>query len=267
MLLMAVALSLVAGLANVVGAVAVLARPRWPAAWLERFLAFSAGFLLAIAFTELLPESVGADPGNAVFLLLGFMGLHLIEKFLLDQHVHGHAHDHGPEDPGHCHEGTPPERRRSFGLVTLAGMALHTFFDGVSIGAGFSLGLTQALLIFFAVLLHKVPDGFVIASVMLAAREGRGKAFLAAVALAFSTVLGTILTALLTNLYGGAEGGFGGFSRGALAFSAGIFIYVAASDLIPEVNHSKSRLLPLVVLLGMAAFYASSGLIGSLIGE
>lgn len=243
--------ALFAGLANLAGAVFVLARRHWHLAALDRFLAFSAGFLIAVALLELVPESLEAGEGNVKFILLGFIALYLVERFFLHRHVH-----HGGDADDHCCPPPAADRGKAFGLTALAGMALHTFFDGISISAGFAVDVPTALLIFLAVLMHKVPDGLVIASLMLAAGAGRGRAYLAAVLLALSTVLGSIAAWFFLGdaAVAGREAAEA-VAAAMLAFSAGIFLYVAASDLIPEVKRSRDRLLPTYLVLGILFSY------------
>lgn len=239
-----------AGLANLAGAVFVLARRRWHIASLDRFLAFSAGFLMAVALLELVPESLAAGEGNVSFILLGFIALYLVERFFLHRHVH-----HGGDADDHCCP-PPADQGKTFGLTALIGMSLHTFFDGVSITAGFAVDVPTALLIFLAVLLHKIPDGLVIASLMLAAGEGRGRAYLAAVLLALSTVAGSIAAWFFMGDAVAGRAPVEAVAAAMLAFSAGIFLYVAASDLIPEVKRSRDRLLPAYLVLGILFSYA-----------
>lgn len=242
--------ALAAGLANLAGAVFVLARRRWPIGALDRFLAFSAGFLLAVAFLELIPEALEAGEENVGFILVGFVTLYVVERFFLHRHVH-----HGGDADDNCCP-PPADEGKTFGLIALIGMSLHTFFDGVSITAGFAVDVPTALIIFLAVLMHKIPDGLVIASLMLAAGEGRGRAYLAAVLLAISTVAGSVAAwFFLGDAAVAGRAAAETVAAAMLAFSAGIFLYVAASDLIPEVKRSRDRLLPTYLILGILFSY------------
>ncbi len=229
-----------AGLANVAGGLLVVGRRGMPAS-LDRLLAFGAGFLLAVALLEMIPEALEAAPDNVAYVLGGFVTLYLTERFFLNRHLHHHGEGRDPCCP-------LPAARPGLALATLTGMSLHTFFDGVSVSAGFAADLATAVAVFAAVLLHKVPDGLVIASVTLAAGGGRHLALLAAAWLGVATVVGAVLT---SSYLSGASGMDRAVAPALLAFSAGIFIYVAASDLIPEVNRSRDRRLPLFLLLGI----------------
>lgn len=244
-------LATAAALANVAGAALMFIRRSWSDKGLERLLAFGAGFLLALALLELIPETLGGQlRGGALAILLGFLALHTVERLLLREHVHTHHTECDEEDEGaHTDHHHDHMAAKAFGKVALLGMVLHTFFDGVSISAGLKINVPTAILVFAAVLLHKIPDGLVIASVMLSAHEPKAAIWRAAILLGLSTVAGAVFTALLVGP------GATSLATYTLGFSGGIFLYVAASDLIPEVNQSKDRVLSAFVVLGMILFY------------
>ena len=108
----------------------------------------------------------------------------------------------------------------------------------------------MGLLVFIAILLHKMPEGFTVASIMLASGRSSRKALLATAAIGAATLTGVIGVALLQARVGFAI-------AYALPFSAGVTLYVAASDLIPEVNHDEERnpTVSIVVFGGVALFY------------
>jgi zinc transporter ZupT len=95
-----------------------------------------------------------------------------------------------------------------------------------------------------------MPEGFTVASIMLASGRSTNKALLATAAIGAATLAGVISVALLNSRMSGAVGY-------ALPFSAGVTLYVAASDLIPEVNHKEERnpMVSIVVFVGVALFY------------
>jgi zinc transporter ZupT len=212
---------LVAAAAEIAGGSLLLMRRQWPRSVQEYLLALGAGFILALVFLELVPESFRAVGGEApLFMLMGYALLHFFEHTIV-----GHLH-FGEE----THTDVMVSRVAS--LSTFAGLFIHAFFDGFAISVGMEFNFTLGLLIFFAVLLHKIPEGLTIASVMIAAERKRQTAFLASLAIGVATMLGILSVFILSAVSGQVVGI-------AFAFSAGASTYVGASDLIPEINHSK----------------------------
>jgi zinc and cadmium transporter len=221
----------------------------------ERFLkylvALGAGFMLAAIFIEIVPESFsiwtegteGKDSAQAVvgamtLLLGGYLLIQLFEHTLAP-HFHFGAETH-PES----------FMKPSAAYTAVGGLWIHTFFDGVSIAAAFLVNFRVGLLVFVAILLHKMPEGFTVASIMLASGRSTRKALWATAAIGAATLAGVIAVALLNTRIKSAVGY-------ALPFSAGVTLYVAASDLIPEVNHKEERnpMVSIVVFVGVALFY------------
>jgi zinc transporter ZupT len=139
------------------------------------------------------------------------------------------------------------------GISALIGLSIHTFFDGVSIASGFLVSAPLGLLIFFAVVLHKIPEGVTVASIALASGQGQRAALTASFVLAGATMAGV----LCMNRFTGAV-------SYALPLSTGVTLYVAASDLIPEVNEERGLRMPLIVFLGVALFYITEHILGAL---
>ena len=138
-------------------------------------------------------------------------------------------------------------------LSAFYGLAIHAFFDGLTISAGMQFDFFIGLLMFIAILLHKFPEGLTIASIMLASYpegEGKRKAFTASLVLGGATMVGIIVLLVLSSVDKNIVGV-------AFAISAGAASYVGASDLIPEINRSEKRITPLVVFGGMLLFYLS----------
>lgn len=221
----------------------------------ERFLkylvALGAGFMLAAIFIEIIPESVniwtsdvtGDGAGEAIvgamtLLLGGYLLIQLFEHTIAP-HFHFGAETH-PES----------FMRPSAAYTAVGGLWIHTFFDGVSIAAAFLVNFRVGILVFIAILLHKMPEGFTVASIMLASGRSARTALLATVAIGAATLGGVIAVGFLQTRLSSAVGY-------ALPFSAGVTLYVAASDLIPEVNHKEERnpMVSIVVFVGVALFY------------
>lgn len=240
---------LVAALAEILGGSLVVLRKQWPAKVQEYLLALSAGFILALVFLELVPESIKALGLEApAFMLFGYSVLHFFEHAIV-----GHLH-FGEE----THHDVMLSKVAS--LSTSVGLFVHAFFDGFAISAGMQFNFYLGLMIFAAVLLHKIPEGLTIASVMLAAERPRKTALLASTSIGVATLLGIVSVFLLSEVSERILGI-------AFAFSAGAATYVGASDLIPEINKSRNRIIPVLVFGGMALFYISSKLLVAYAGE
>src|ERR1700738_2995720 len=161
---MAAALGIIAASGNLLGGYFV-GRKDWPRHYLQYFLALGAGYMLAVAFLEIIPESVHlGGEGALLMVLIGYFLVHLFEHTLAPHFHFGEETHH--EEVAHHHA------RNS----VLLGLAIHTFFDGVAIAAGFLVSTWLGAVIFVAVFLHKLPEGFTVASVVLASGQGKGKA-------------------------------------------------------------------------------------------
>ena len=227
------ALSLLFGLtaaaANVAGGLLIVQR-HWKREVLKYFIALGSGFMLATAMLEMMPASLELNPEWALPLVLaGYLLVHLFEHTI----------------PSHFHFGeethTEEMVRPHVGYTAVFGLLIHAFFDGVAIAAGFLVSSWLGTVIFLAVFLHKVPDGFTAASVMLASGRGPRQAVGAAALMGASTLLGVgVMWMLQGQLVFG------------LSLSAGATLYVAASDLMPEVNREPGILMAVWVFLGVA---------------
>ena len=201
--------AVLAAAGNVVGAAAVTARPRWSPRSLELLLAFSAGFLVVVSIAGLLPEAIEHGGAGAAYIILaGFLLVHLTQHALV-------GHFHFGEETHHVSRGVS--------TAALVGLLLHTFVDGVAIASAFAVSQELGVLVFGAVFLHKVPEGLAIASLWVASGRTRTAAMGAAAALGVATLLGVVFTDLFDPL-----------AQWGLALSAGVTLYVGASNLIPE---------------------------------
>src|SRR3989442_4394983 len=243
----------VAALANVVGGLLLIksGAHRFGERFLKYLVALGAGFMLAAIFIEILPETVNiwtesnkgmnaarAISGSMTLLLGGYLLIQLFEHTIAP-HFHFGAETH-PES----------FMRPSAAYTAVRGLWIHTFFDGVSIAAAFLVSFKVGLLVFIAILLHKMPEGFTVASIMLASGRSTRKALVATAAIGAATLAGVVGIALLKERVSSAV-------AYALPFSAGVTLYVAASDLIPEVNQKEERnpMVSIVVFAGVALFY------------
>lgn len=226
---------------------------------LKYLLALGAGFMLAVTFFEILPKTVlmwqKINPHESENLAVPM--ILLLAGYLLTQFF---EHTIAP----HFHLG---EEVHSEHLISsrsaytaIGGLLIHTFFDGVSIAAASQIDLKVGFLVFIAVFLHKFPEGFTIASMILAAGKGFKEVIIATSIIGLMTFAGVLLFYFV-----GANIGFS--VAYALPLASGVTLYVAASDLIPEVNHhgGKRPLVSFAVFAGVALFFALHFVLHSLL--
>ncbi|MGA9563939.1 MAG: ZIP family metal transporter [Candidatus Korobacteraceae bacterium] len=231
-IVLSILLGLTAAAANVFGG-AVIVQRTWERNYLRYFVALGAGFMLATALVEMVPESLAlAGRSGALLVLGGYLLVHFFEH-TLTPHFH-----YGEET--HADEFVHSHKRMS----VLVGLMIHTFFDGIAITAGFLISPWLGWVIFLAVFMHKIPEGFTVTSVMLASGLSKGKSWFASVMLGLSTLAGVLTMAI----------GQHAVSYG-LPVAAGVTIYVAASDLIPEVNREPGVGMAVVVFVGVAMLF------------
>lgn len=223
--------------ATAVGGMIVTVRRQWSTALLNYFVALGGGFMLAAVVLEMLPVSAEMTTHAPLLILVGYLMIHLVEHTAV-RHFHFGEETH----PEHIGSGV--------GLSALVGLSIHSFFDGISIASGFVISPRLGLLLFVAIVLHKAPEGFTIASIMLAGGYSRRTALISSVAVGAAGVVGALVMYPLRALVG--EG---------LAVSAGVTIYVAASDLIPEVNRSEDSRVAVMVFVGVLLYYVTELLI------
>jgi zinc and cadmium transporter len=223
--------------ANVLGAAAVTWRARWSVTALDTMVSLAAGFMIGAVLIDIFPEAV-ARGGHlaAVAAVLGYLLVHFTQHTLA-------THFHFGEETHEVSE--------MVSVTALVGLLLHTFVDGVAIASGFLVSETLGLLVFVAILLHKFPEGLAISSLFLAAGSSRARALYAAAALGAATVAGALLTDALGVLrtYG-------------LAISAGVTLYVAASNLVPDFQAKHSWRLQVAFFAGCGMYFLARSAAG-----
>jgi zinc and cadmium transporter len=230
-----------AAVGNILGALILVRRASRSMRLLDALVAFGAGFMLAVTLVDVIPEAlVGTREDvavSAVFLLCGYLAVHLAQHVLT-------PHFHFGEE---THAISPMA-----GVTALIGLLLHTFFDGVAIASGFGVSQELGVLLFSAVLVHKLPEGLAMASVMLAGGQSQGRALGAAGLLGLATVLGVLVTERFQPL-----------AQHGLALAAGVTLYVAASNLVPEFQGKKTRTTSAFAFFGgVGVFWVTRVLLG-----
>jgi len=227
---------LIAAAGNLLGGFLVIRAHHTKLARLRYLIAVGAGFMLAAVLLEIIPEVTAqwnSRKTTAMFwVLAGYLLIQLVEHTLAP-HFHFGEEVHSEE-----------VKQEGAALTAVGALAIHTFFDGVTIASGLLIDLRLGLLLFIAVLLHKVPEGFTVASIMLSAGRNRRAAFEATGVIAAATLAGMVCVAAIQHAV-----------VFALPLSAGVTLYVAASDLIPEVNREGGARTSVFVFIGVALFY------------
>ncbi len=248
-------LGLIAASANVIGGVILFPSGIYTKYknHLKYVLALGAGFMLAVTFIEILPnvfelwKNIGSQHEGETFI---FPMILVLSGYLLTQFFeHTIApHVHLGEEVHHCEEHIISTKSA---YTAIGGLLMHTFFDGVSIAAASQVNFKVGFLVFISIFLHKFPEGFTVASLVLATGQGFKQVLIATSIVGLTTLLG-----VLVYVFVGANIGFSLIY--ALPLASGVMIYVAASDLIPEVNHhgGKRPIISLFVFAGVALFFA-----------
>ncbi|MBL7055464.1 ZIP family metal transporter [Candidatus Woesearchaeota archaeon] len=212
---------------------------------LHKFLiymvSFSAGALLGDVFIHLLPELIeesGFGINVSLYILLGILFSFVIEKF-----VHWH----------HCHLPITKQHVHSFAVMNLVGDFVHNFIDGIIIGVSYLINIPVGIATTVAVILHEIPQEISDFGVLLHGGFSKSKALFYNFITAITSILGAVLA-----LFIGSR--IEGITPILIALTAGSFIYIAGSDLIPELHKEefkwKSSLLQLVsITLGIAIMF------------
>jgi len=200
---------------------------------LEKYsVPFAAGVLVTVSILGLIPEAEHAIGESAFWIvLISFLSVYLFEHLFFD------IHHHGDED-GHTHD----IKSSSIGLV-IFGDTIHNFIDGVAIGAGFLINPNLGLITALSTFLHEVPHEIGDFGILLKAGWKRSKILFVNIISALMTVAGAFTVYIFSNsdLLNGS----------LMAISAGVFLYLGASDFLPKIdtggkNKFKS-LLPLIL--------------------
>jgi zinc and cadmium transporter len=251
---------------------------------LQVYLSFAAGAMLGAAFFHMMPEAVAAgSPGALRWAAAGLLALFFLERFFAFHHheapadpdepcpPHPHEHARGPGHSaglvnpsapgggGHAHaKGTALH----WGVAAF-GLAAHTLVGGVALASAAAAGSRGAVGVaawgvFLATLIHKPADALTIVSLMLRAGLPRATAHLVNLAFALMIPAGVGLFLLGRRWVGPSASG--PFTAAALAFSAGTFLCIALSDLLPELQfHAHDRFKLSAALLGGFGLMAAAG--------
>ncbi len=191
------------------------------------FISFGAGVLLAAAFLHMIPDAAEyIGPHLGVPILLGFLTLYLLEKFIMTH----------PCPSEHCDY-------HRVGLSAFIGLSLHSLITGLALGAGI-LVPKLGFVVFLAVILHKLPASLSLSSLFIKEHYSNRRLFAYLTAFSLMVPIGAVSTFIFFKNTSHTELGY------LIAFSAGTFLHVAADDLLPEVHqHSTERVRRLIAFL------------------
>ncbi len=205
-------------------------------------ISFSAGALLGDAFLHLIPHSIenGFYMNISFFILTGILAMFFIEKI-----IHWR----------HCHEPTCKSHPHPFAIMNLVGDVVHNLIDGLIIGASYLVNIPLGIATTLAVIFHEIPQEIGDFGVLIHGGFSKGKAIFYNFVTALSAILGVIIALIIGSK-------IESIAHFLIPFAAGSFIYIAASDLIPEM-HKEQRfwrgLLQLtLIILGILVMFGVS---------
>lgn len=232
-------LGLAAALGDIIGGAIVTAPKRIGERTLGLLIALGAGNLLGVALLELIPETIEEMGSSAAPLILaGYLFIHFFEH-IFAPHLHFGEETHGAAIVDSHVTST-----------AIIGLGLHALMDGIAIGAAFVTSPGLGVLVFAAIMLHKLPEGFTIASVMKAAGTTRRWALSASAVLAVATFVGVLASSVLSDI-----------APHLLAIATGSVLYVGATDLMSEANKHEGILNPVMVFIGVGMFFVVLALV------
>jgi len=229
------AYSALAGLATFFSAYFILNKKNIREKHLIYFVSFSAGLLFSLAFLHIIPESLELSPKNAYFaIILSFFVFYALEQRIM-------MHSCAEEKCEHHHL----EKKK--GLVGLWGIMLHSLIDGALIGIGFEVSFVLGLATALAVLVHKIPDGISVSTILIKGGFNKSRALRGILMVSLATPIGAIFALLLLQNVSADTIGL------ALGLSGGTLLYISASDLIPETHEKFNSYNVFFVGLGVLA--------------
>jgi zinc and cadmium transporter len=205
-------------------------------------VSFAAGALLGDTFIHLLPEIVektGFTLNISLYILLGIGIFFVLEKFIHWEHCHGHI-----TEKNHVHP---------FAYMNLVGDGFHNLLDGIIIAASYIISIPVGIATTIAVVLHEIPQEIGDFAILLHGGFSKTKALFLNFATALASIIGALITFALAGTVENIE-------LILIPIAAGSFIYIAGSDLIPELhkttNIKKSLLQLIALILGVAVMAA-----------
>lgn len=208
---------------------------------LHLIMGFSAGAIIGVAFFDLLPEALLLSrTAYTTEFVTSVVAFGFLAYLILDRFIFLHAHDHSDDETAHAHRGR----------LGAGSLSVHSALDGVAIGLAFQASTSVGLVVATAVLVHDFSDGINTVNFILKNKGNTVTAFRWLVADALAPALG-VLSTLFFSVRDSTLGIL-------LAVFCGFFLYIGASDLLPESHHAHpTRWTTLATLLGVLVLFGA----------
>ncbi|SPD74653.1 putative Zinc transporter ZupT [uncultured Desulfobacterium sp.] len=231
--------SAIAGLSTIVGIILVFFYETLVIRYSHYVNSFAAGLILGIAFFHLIPESLHLADDAMDYVFFGFLIFYLLESFIV---IHSGAEIHYREKINPLHQK---------GIIMFSGLFFHSLIDGIIIAVGFGTSQKLGLLTSLGVIAHELPEGATSFSLMINSMQRR-TALLLSAAVALATPVGAIGSLIFAR-------GLSEVTIGILiAMAAGSFLYIGASDLIPETHEENGLINACFLISGVTILYVLS---------
>lgn len=248
--------NLLGSLISLLGGVILLLNKRLTYSISHYLSSFAAGTLLGAAFFDLLPEAIeeGSHVGMPLITVFSWTLAGILFFFLVERFLHW-FHHHGYEE----HEilGKPTV------LLVVVGDTIHNFIDGVAIAASFMVSIPLGIITTFAVGAHEIPQEVGDFGIMLKKGLSRRRILLVNIGSALASFIGALLAFYFAEQVEGLTAIF-------LSLSAGFFLYIALSDLVPEIHHENKKGLALwetiTLLSGVVIMFAAIAFLEQALG-
>jgi ZIP family zinc transporter/zinc and cadmium transporter len=219
---------------SMIGSLIVLKFYKWSEKNSFLIINFVAGIMLALAFIHLIPEGFEFNQKIMLWVLCGFLLMFLLQFIVL---IH----------PCHVFNNSKSIVTDNVTLPIFFGLLLHSFIDGLIIAIGFEAGFNLGIITTVCIMAHKLPDGITIAGILIYKGLSKIKIFILSFVIAFFTPIGAISGIILFKNISLSNIG------SMLGITAGSFIFISASDLIPETYKSNKKTITSIMLfIGVA---------------
>lgn len=221
--------SVLACFVTTVGIYVINKHEQWGSKNIAYFISFAAGVLISVSFIHIIPKSISMNQRAPIYLLVGFMGMYLINRFINTMVCHDHNCDN-----------------LAIGVIPMIGIGIHSFLDGVIYSVTFNVSIFTGAITALGMVLHEFPEGIVTFLLLQKAGFPRKKSvFFAFLAAALSTPVGTLVSFPFIHSIRQTDLGL------LLSISAGALMYVGATHLLPAVEKEPKKYTILSLLAGI----------------